>query len=200
MSFRAFCESRQGRLLGAVGGLAFLLLAGLEIATDDEPIQSFDLLGDVLEMAILVATAVTAGVVASRMQGQQEERLGLIRDLAQARAEGETWRRQAHAHVIGLGMAIDAQFERWGLTAAEREIGLLMLKGFSHKEVAELRSTTDATVRHQAKTVYQKAGVPNRAAFCAFFLEDLLPGNPEQAEASAGTSSATVSSSSGGRS
>jgi DNA-binding NarL/FixJ family response regulator len=52
-----------------------------------------------------------------------------------------------------------------------------MLKGFSHKEIGVLRGTTDATVRHQAKSIYQKAGVESRAAFCAFFLEDLLPGD-----------------------
>jgi DNA-binding NarL/FixJ family response regulator len=50
-----------------------------------------------------------------------------------------------------------------------------MLKGFSHKEIAALRGTSDGTVRHQAKTVYQKANVPGRTAFCSFFLEDLLP-------------------------
>lgn len=185
MFLRALRESRTGRVLGAVGGLAFLLLLGLEIATDDEPMGGLDLLGDALQIAILVATAVAAGVLASRLETQREERLDLMRNLAQARAEGETWRREAHTHVAGLGMAIDSQFERWGLTDAEREIGLLMLKGFSHKEIAELRGTTDATVRHQAKTVYQKAGVQNRTAFCAFFLEDLLPGQPAPPESSA---------------
>jgi DNA-binding NarL/FixJ family response regulator len=109
------------------------------------------------------------------MSAQLEERRHLIRDLDQARADGERWRREAHGYIAGLGAAIDSQFASWGLSPAEREIGLLMLKGFSHKEIAALRGTSDATVRHQAKTVYQKANVPGRTAFCSFFLEDLLP-------------------------
>ena len=59
-------------MLGAVGGLAFLLLLGLEIATDDEPLRGLDLLGDALQIAILVATAVAAGVLASRLETQHE--------------------------------------------------------------------------------------------------------------------------------
>jgi DNA-binding NarL/FixJ family response regulator len=111
------------------------------------------------------------------MQAQHEEKLSLIRHLEAARAEGEAWRREAQQHVAGLGAAIDRQFESWGLTAAEREIGSLMLKGLSHKEIAIVRGTSDPTVRHQATTIYQKAGVESRTAFCAFFLEDLLPAN-----------------------
>ena len=58
---------------------------------------------------------------------------------------------------------------------AECEVGLLMLKGFSHRELASLRGTTEATVRHQAQAIYQKSALPGRSAFCAYFLEDLLP-------------------------
>ncbi len=160
----------------AAGGLAaFVLMLGVEVVTDDERIHVWDLLGDALQMALVVATAVACALLAFRMQAQHEEKLMLVRDLEIARAEGEKWRREASPHVAGLGIAIERQFETWGLSAAEREIGLLMLKGFSHKEIAALRGTTEATVRHQAKTIYNKAGVASRTAFCAFFLEDLLP-------------------------
>jgi DNA-binding NarL/FixJ family response regulator len=74
----------------------------------------------------------------------------------------------------GLGTAIDAQFERWKLTAAEREVALLMLKGLSHKEIAAVRETSERTVRQQAQTIYGKANLSGRAALSAFFLEDLL--------------------------
>jgi hypothetical protein len=30
-------------------------------------------------------------------------------------------------------------------------------------------------VRQQARSIYEKSGLNGRAAFCAFFLEDLLP-------------------------
>jgi DNA-binding CsgD family transcriptional regulator len=69
---------------------------------------------------------------------------------------------------------MEKQFEDWGMTAAEREIGMLILKGLSHKEVAGLRGTSEATVRQQAQSIYQKANLPGKTAFSAYFLEDLL--------------------------
>jgi DNA-binding CsgD family transcriptional regulator len=74
---------------------------------------------------------------------------------------------------------MDTQFQQWNLTAAEREVGLLMLKGLSHKEIAALRATTEATVRQQAQSIYRKANLPGKTAFSAFFLEDLFV--PEEA-------------------
>ena len=71
-------------------------------------------------------------------------------------------------------MAIDAQFDRWALSSAEREVALLLLKGLSHKEIAPLRGCSERTVRHQARAVYRKAGLAGRIELAAFFLEDLL--------------------------
>jgi DNA-binding NarL/FixJ family response regulator len=74
----------------------------------------------------------------------------------------------------GLGEAIDRQFVRWHLTPAEREVGLLLLKGLSHKEAAAARSTSETTIRQQALAIYRKSGLRNRSELSAFFLEDLL--------------------------
>ena len=182
-------ESRIRWLLAAIGLVAFLAMLAIEVVTDDEPIASLDLLGDALQMALVVATAVACALLAMRVQSQHEERAGLLRDVALARAEGEAWRREAQTHLEGLGIAIERQFEAWGLTPAEREIGLLMLKGFSHKEIGAFRATTEATARQQAKSIYQKAGVESRTAFCAFFLEDLLPAAAHDGRSSANASS-----------
>jgi DNA-binding CsgD family transcriptional regulator len=73
-----------------------------------------------------------------------------------------------------LKNGMDQQFEAWGMTAAEREVGLLILKGLSHKEIASLRATTEATVRQQAQAIYRKASLPGKTAFSAYFLEDLF--------------------------
>ena len=159
---------------------AFVLLLFLEFVTEDEPYTLADIVQDGVQTALLVATAVAVALLAGRMQSDREQRLSLTRDLEMARAEGEEWRSRAQSHVEGLGAAIGKQFEQWDLTGAEREVALLMLKGFVHKEIAALRGTTEATVRHQARVIYQKAGVEGRAGFCAFFLEDLLPGGPSQ--------------------
>ena len=169
-------ETRTRQVLAYIGVAAIVLMLGVEVVTEDGRIRILDLLGDALQTALVVAAAVACALLATRMQSQHEEKMNLLRDLESARAEGEAWRREAQLHVAGLGTAIDRQFDVWGLTAAEREIGLLMLKGLAHKEIAAVRGTNDLTVRHQATAIYQKAGVESRTAFCAFFLEDLLPG------------------------
>ena len=90
------------------------------------------------------------------------------------RADLNRWRGEAEQLLGGLGAIADTQFERWGLTAAQREVALLILKGLSYKEVADLRSTAEHTVRNQALAIYRKAGLANRAEMAAFFLEDLM--------------------------
>jgi DNA-binding CsgD family transcriptional regulator len=98
----------------------------------------------------------------------------LIVDLAAAKREAQRFREEAHDALHGLGEAIDRQFTRWNLSPAEREIGLLLLKGLSHREIADVRSTTETTIRQQALAVYRKSGLRSRTELSAFFLEDLL--------------------------
>jgi len=103
-----------------------------------------------------------------------KSRLVLIRDLDAARIQGRQWRDETRSLLKGLGEAIDRQFLAWKLTEAEREIGLLLLKGLSLKEIAGVRVTSERTIRAQAQSIYAKAGLSGRAALSAFFLEDLL--------------------------
>jgi DNA-binding CsgD family transcriptional regulator len=92
---------------------------------------------------------------------------GARADLGRAREEMVLLR-------AGLGSALDDQFERWGLTSAQREVALLVLKGLSYKEIADLRQTAEHTVRNQALSIFRKAGLAGRAEMAAFFIEDLL--------------------------
>ena len=158
----------------AVG--AFVVLRALDFFTETDPVSWADFLGDSLETALVVACAAGVALLTGSLARERTEKDTLTRDLALARAEGEAWRGRAQTYVQGLGEEIEKQLEKWQLTQAEREVGLLMLKGFSHGEIAKLRGTTEATVRHQARVVYQKSGMPGRSAFCAYFPEDLLPG------------------------
>ena len=103
-----------------------------------------------------------------------KNKLALIRDLDVARIQGRQWRDETRALLKGLGEAIDRQFLTWKLTEAEREVGLLILKGLSLKEIAATRVTSERTIRAQARSIYAKAGLSGRAALSAFFLEDLL--------------------------
>jgi DNA-binding CsgD family transcriptional regulator len=68
---------------------------------------------------------------------------------------------------------MESQFERWGLTGAERDVALRLLKGQSHKEIAYVTGRSERTIRQHAVAVYQKSGLHGRAELAAFFLEDL---------------------------
>jgi DNA-binding CsgD family transcriptional regulator len=102
-------------------------------------------------------------------------------NLTQAQQEAARWRAESRNLMQGLGVEIQKQFSRWGLTQAEGEIGLLILKGFSHQEIADIRGASERTVREQARVLYRKAGLAGKAELSAFFLEDLLL--PQNAEA-----------------
>lgn len=97
----------------------------------------------------------------------------LERSLAERAAERDAWRERARKSLDGLGQAVDDQFREWGLTPAEREVALLLLKGHGHKQIAAGTGRSERTVRQHAVTVYRKAGLGGRAELAAFFLEDL---------------------------
>jgi DNA-binding CsgD family transcriptional regulator len=69
---------------------------------------------------------------------------------------------------------LETRFTHWGLTAAEREVAVLAIKGFSIAEIAELRDTKLGTIKAQCAAVYRKAGVAGRVQLLSVFLDDLL--------------------------
>lgn len=69
---------------------------------------------------------------------------------------------------------IHQQFDDWQMTKGEQQVGLLLLKGLSFKEIAVVRNTKEKTVRQQASTIYKKSDLEGRHEFSAWFLEDFL--------------------------
>ena len=159
------------------GIIALLMATDLTIEYLDGvsfALQSFELL---IFLSALFGIAFHWWQMTSARRRSQE----LNRELAAARAEvgrwsadAQRWNKEAQQVLQGLGAAIDRQFDRWGLTPAEREVALLQLKGLRHKAIAELRNTSERTVRQQALVVYRKSGLNGRSDLAAFFLEDLL--------------------------
>ena len=112
----------------------------------------------------------------------------LRRSLELRREERDAWRSSAEHALEGMSRAIDRQFDAWGLTSAEREVALLLLKGHSHKAIARQTGRSPQTVRQHAAVVYRKGDLTGRAELSAFFLEDLMlpetarvaPGDPSE--------------------
>lgn len=156
----------------AVLFLAIAVLIGLDVAADARTGTRVEhLLTEGLVMAMSLAGAVSLW---RQLRSARTDADRLSVDLEAARREAARFREEAATLLHGLGEAIERQFARWGLTAAEKEVGLLLLKGLSHREAAAARSTSETTIRQQALAVYRKAGLRNRSELSAFFLEDLL--------------------------
>lgn len=164
-------RTRIWALVAVVVGIALLL--GLELIKEPET-TALDLLLEIVDIAPVVLTSVGVVLLFQVTSRQHDEHLQVIRDLEIARIEGQRWRSEARTHLEGLGRAINEQFSRWNLTEAERDVALLLLKGLSTKEIAQVRGASERTIREQARSVYTKASLSGRAALSAFFLEDLL--------------------------
>lgn len=164
-------RTRFWAVVAVIAGVALLLGRELVEEPNATPV---DLLFELLDIVPIVLTSVGVILLFQVAKRQREDHLQVIRDLEVARIQGQRWRSEARSLLSGLGLAIDAQFSRWNLTDAEREVALLLLKGLSTKEVAAVRASSERTVREQARSIYAKAGLTGRAALSAFFLEDLL--------------------------
>lgn len=76
--------------------------------------------------------------------------------------------------VSGASAHINEEFEKWKLTPAEFEIGWMLLKGLSFREIAGIRAKSERTVRQQARSIYAKSGLGNRSDLAGYFLEDFF--------------------------
>ena len=157
--------------------LAIAAAGALDLALDrPERWLSFHV---IYEVALVVGAASAAVWLWRGWRRAEREGSVLRRTLAARQAERDAWRASAEQALAGLGAAIDRQFEAWGLTPAERDVAMQVLKGRSHKEIAAATGRSERTVRQHAAAAYAKAGLDSRAALAAFFLEGLmLPGPP----------------------
>jgi DNA-binding CsgD family transcriptional regulator len=158
--------------IGLFAGIALLIGADLasdiwDIGTGHSPFH--------LVLEVLAGTLAIVGVGLFVRHGwtMHVAAEGLENDLHAMEAAAGRWREEARTALEGLGAAIDREFAKWGLTDAERDVALLLLKGLSHKEIASQRHTSEGTVRQQALSIYRKSGLSGRSNLAAFFLEGL---------------------------
>lgn len=92
-------------------------------------------------------------------------------------------RRRTHRAESALKLAsgafmelVETRFGEWGLTPSERDVAMFALKGLNISEIAELRGTSDGTVKAQSSAVYRKADVTGRGQFVSLFVDELLDG------------------------
>jgi len=142
-----------------------------DILLDGHPLWSLHFIVEIAKILVSLGTA----LYLFRNWTRATTSLARVRNhLAARRQERDTWRRRAQRLLTGLGQVIDEQLRDWRLTPAERDTAMMILKGLSHREIAEMCGKSDRTVRQHAASVYRKSGLAGRAELSAFFLEDLL--------------------------
>jgi DNA-binding CsgD family transcriptional regulator len=147
-------------------------------------IVAFDLITDSKEGVVIWHVMVEGSIAAIALFGvfyvlrgsvELKHRLEKeITDFTDFKKEAELWKLESRKYLDGLSKAIDQQLTKWKLTAAEKEVAFLLLKGMSLKEIADIRNTAEKTARVQSMAIYSKAGLAGRSELSAFFLEDLL--------------------------
>jgi len=152
--------------------LGIILLTLLDITVD--LIQGVEPVHLSVEAFIIPLAAAGLYKVWHKVSRLDEENVELRSDLVRISHAAEEWKKEATKYIAGLSEAIDQQLSKWELSPAEKEVALLLLKGLSHKEIAEIRKTSERTTRQQGLALYEKSGLRGRAELAAFFLEDLL--------------------------
>lgn len=168
---------RERAILAVVLG-TIALLAGVDVAVDlRQGVSTWHVL---FEVGVVVVACVGASQMLRGLWRLRQRLDVQDRHFSDFRQQANVWRAESRKYLDGLSKAIALQLDRWQLSAAEKEVAFLLLKGLSLKEIANARHTTEKTARVQSSAVYTKSGLAGRSALSAFFLEDLLP--PGQAD------------------
>ena len=167
-------ERRRLFLLGACAVALVVALAVLDVTVEGEGWDAADFAFELLDRALTVGAMAAVAWITFAVRELRADQVALRQDLARAVAEGARWRSANGAMLGDLTAAIGRQFDAWTLTGAERDIAGLMLKGVSLRDIAQLRRTSETTIRQQARGIYQKSGLAGRRELAAYFLESLF--------------------------
>lgn len=165
-------EPQGLRILLAAVFAVITVAAGMDLAMDrPQTVWSLHVLAEVT--VVLVSLSAAAYLAWGWVEALRD--VSELRAVAEERgSERDAWRARADQALRGLSEAMDAQFDAWELTPAERETALMLLKGFSHKRIGRLTDRSERTVRQHSVAVYRKSGLAGRSELSAFFLEGLL--------------------------
>lgn len=69
---------------------------------------------------------------------------------------------------------IQNHFDTWKLTASERDVAALMIKGLSISEIAAVRGSAEGTVKAHLNAIYRKSNARNRAEVLSHIMDSLI--------------------------
>ncbi len=149
-----------------------LLASGVDVMTDLAQGTNFNHVAQ--ETAVFTLSFIALGWLLFDIRRQTIQIDALREELTSARKPQHKPEKYVLDAKTNLSQVISHQFDDWQLTASEKDVGWLLLKGLSLKEIAALRETLEKTVRQQASSIYKKSALSGRHAFSAWFIEDAL--------------------------
>jgi DNA-binding CsgD family transcriptional regulator len=100
---------------------------------------------------------------------------GLLRaELRRAQSEAEADRARLIALRGAFDRLMEERFDAWELSAAERDVALLTVRGLRISEIAAARGVREGTVKSQLSLIFRKSGVRTRTEFVAMFIDEFL--------------------------
>ena len=161
------------RLVTGLAILSMFLITVFDVIEDNEQGQdALNIVADLVYMGFMLAVLIYIWILVPLSVSRRNRML--MAEVSVNHADLKHWKERTAHLLAGLGRMVNDQFDQWQLSPAEKEVGLLLLKGFTIKQIADFRETSAQTVRQQSVSLYSKAGLSGRAELSAFFLEDLL--------------------------
>ncbi|MDZ4725450.1 MAG: response regulator [Leptospira sp.] len=149
-----------------------------EIYTLTNPPEIFDrfrLLIATFESFIALSSFLAISILYREMKTEAEENFlaqAVIKDLKRTN-------RILNNPESSFWIEVKSQMNSWKLTDAEKEIAILILRGFSHQQIAGVRKKSLRTIENQTASIYEKSSMRGKLEFISFFLTPLLPDEEE---------------------
>lgn len=162
--------------------LGILFLLALDIADDIE--NGASMVHEIIESLVAIVSFIAVSIFLPRYFRQKKTIQQIQNDLSTAQSELESYKKESDYLAKGLNTKILLQLDDWKLTKTEKEVALLILRGLSNKAIADIRKTSEKTIRQQATAIYQKSNLAGRNELIAFFLEDIISPSSNAADRS----------------
>lgn len=150
----------------------FVIVSGFDLLSDFSEGTEFNHVAQ--EAVIFALSLIALAWLLFDIRRQAIEIKSLRNELSAIHLKKQTPKKYVLDAKATLSNVISQQFDEWNLSNSEKEVGWLILKGLSLKEIATIRETLEKTVRQQASSIYKKANLHGRHAFSAWFIEDVL--------------------------
>lgn len=152
-------------------GLPTLIIGLIAAQTICAVVFLLDVLADFSRMSVMDWHLVPEALASLALIAGIAFQLVYLKQLLQRKASLE---RSVGMASSALQTIIESHFDEWKLTASERDVAALMVKGLSISEIAKVRGSADGTVKAHLNAIYRKANARNRAEVLSHIMDTLI--------------------------